>query len=43
MRRGAPLFGNDLLVAATARCHRGILVSRDTIFSMVPGLAVEAY
>lgn len=43
MRRGVPLVGNDLLVAATARHHRGILVSRDSVFSMVPGLAVEAY
>jgi tRNA(fMet)-specific endonuclease VapC len=43
MRRGAPLVGNDLLVAATARHHRGILVSRDSVFSLVPGLAVEAY
>jgi predicted nucleic acid-binding protein len=43
MRRGAPLVGNDLLVAATVRQHRGILVSRDVVFSMVPGLAVEAY
>jgi predicted nucleic acid-binding protein len=43
MRRGSPLVGNDLLVAATSRSHRGILVSRDTVFSNVPGLAVEAY
>ncbi|MGB6501353.1 MAG: PIN domain-containing protein [Thermoplasmata archaeon] len=43
MRRGAPLVGNDLLVAATARHHRGILVSRDAVFSGVPGLAVEVY
>jgi tRNA(fMet)-specific endonuclease VapC len=43
MRRGAPLVGNDLLVAATASCHRGILVSRDSVFSMAPGLAVESY
>jgi tRNA(fMet)-specific endonuclease VapC len=43
MRRGTPLVGNNLLVAATARQHRGILVSRDGVFSMVPGLAVEAY
>lgn len=43
MRRGAPLGGNDLLVAATARSHQGILVSRDAVFAMVPGLAVEPY
>lgn len=43
LRRGSPLVGNDLLVAATARYHRGILVSRDDAFSKIPGLAVEAY
>jgi predicted nucleic acid-binding protein len=43
LRRGAPLAGIDLLVAATARHHQGVLVSRDSIFSQVPGLAVEAY
>lgn len=43
LRRGAPIAGNDLLVAATARHHRGILVSRDGVFSHVAGLAVEAY
>jgi tRNA(fMet)-specific endonuclease VapC len=43
LRRGSPLVGLDLLVAATARHHRGILVSRDGAFSRVPGLAVETY
>jgi tRNA(fMet)-specific endonuclease VapC len=43
MRRGSPLFGDDLLVAATARCHGGILVSRDKAFSSAPGLVVESY
>ena len=43
LHRGLPLAGNDLLIAATARHHRGILVSRDAAFSQVPGLAVEAY
>lgn len=43
LRRGSPLLGVDLLVAATARVHRGILVSRDNIFSGVPGLALENY
>lgn len=42
-RRGAPLPGNDLLIAATARHHRGVLVSRDRIFQGVPGLALESY
>ncbi len=40
---GTPLVGVDLLVAATARHHRGILVTRDRVFSRVAGLAVEAY
>lgn len=43
LHRGSPLAGIDLLVAATARHHRGILVSKDNVFSSVPGLAVEAY
>ena len=43
LRRGAPIAGNDLLVAATARHRGGILVSRDGVFSQVPGLAVETY
>ena len=42
-RRGSPLSGIDLLVAATSRHHRGILVTRDSVFSQVAGLAVEAY
>jgi predicted nucleic acid-binding protein len=41
--RDAPLVGYDLLVAATVRHHRGILVSRYSVLSMVPGLAVEVY
>lgn len=43
LRHGVPLVGNDLLVAATARVHRESLVRRDSVFSMVPGLAVEPY
>ena len=43
LRRGTPIAGNDLLVAATARHRGGILVSRDGVFSQVPGLAVETY
>jgi len=43
LRRGSPLAGNDLLVAATARQQRGVLVSRDGVFSGIPGLAVESY
>lgn len=43
LRRGSPLSGIDLLVAATSRHHRGILVTRDGVFSQVAGLAVEPY
>jgi tRNA(fMet)-specific endonuclease VapC len=43
LRRGTPIAGNDLLVAATARHRGGILVSRDAVFSQVAGLAMEAY
>ena len=43
LRRGSPLLGVDLLIAASARFHRGILISRDAIFSGVPGLAIENY
>lgn len=42
-RRGTPFLGIDLLVAATAQCHRKVLVTRDAAFSRVPGLAVESY
>ena len=43
LKSGTPLSGIDLLVAATSRHHRGILVTRDTVFSQVVGLAVESY
>jgi predicted nucleic acid-binding protein len=39
LRRGTPIAGSDLLVAATARHRGGILVSRDGVFSQVPSLA----
>jgi predicted nucleic acid-binding protein len=42
LRRGSPVVGLYLLVAATARHPRGILVSRDGVFSKVADLAVEA-
>lgn len=43
LRRGSPIRGHDLLVAATARHHRAILVTRDGVFAGVSGLAVESY
>ena len=43
LRRGARASGEDLLIAATARLNRKVLLTRDTGFSGMPGLAVEAY
>lgn len=43
LRQGTPISDIDLVVAPTARYHRGFLVTRDSVFSQVAGLAVEAY
>lgn len=43
LRRGARLSAVDLLIAATAEVHASVLLTRDTDFSSVPGLAVETY
>ena len=43
LRRGVTVTTLDLLIAAAARLHQRILVTRDTAFSRIPGLAVEAY
>jgi predicted nucleic acid-binding protein len=43
MRRGTPISVIDLLIAATARVNQGILVTRDSSFGRIPGLAVETY
>ncbi len=43
LRRGAAVPMVDLLIAATARFHGGILVSRDLAFGRIAGLAVETY
>lgn len=43
LRRGAAVPMVDLLIAAAARFHRGVLVSRDTSFGRIAGLAVETY
>ncbi len=39
--RGLSLDDNDLWIAATAMTHGFIVVTRDQIFSKVPGLQVE--
>lgn len=43
LRRGARPASADLLIAATARLHRKILLTRDKGFAAIPGLAVETY
>lgn len=43
LQRGTAVSIVDLLIAATVRANRGILVTRDTAFGQIPGLAVEAY
>jgi len=42
-RRGTPVGNLDLLVGAIAKHHHGILLTRDTDFSRIPGIMVEAY
>lgn len=43
LRRGQGLPTTDLLIAASARLRGQILVTRDTDFARIPGLAVEGY
>ena len=43
LRRGLGLPTTDLLIAAAARLHGQILVTRDADFARIPGLAVEGY
>jgi len=43
LRRGRGLATTGLLIAAAARLHRHVLVTRDADFQRVPGLAVETY
>jgi len=43
LRRGSAMSVVDLLIAATARANQGILVTRDSAFGRIPGLAVETY
>ncbi len=43
LRRGHSLPTTDLLIAAAARLHQHILVTRDEDFQRIPGLAVEGY
>ena len=43
LRRGSKVATVDLLIAAAATLHQHILVTRDAVFSRIPGLAVESY
>lgn len=43
LRRGQGLPTTDLLIAAAARLSGQILVTRDTDFARIPGLAIEGY
>jgi predicted nucleic acid-binding protein len=42
-RRGTPVGNIDLLIAATAKGHHAILLTRDEDFSRIPELMVENY
>ncbi len=41
--RGEHPAAADLLIAASVRLHRKVLLTRDKGFSSIPGLAVETY
>jgi len=43
MRRGIRPSAADLLIAASVRVHRKVLLTRDRGFAAIPGLAVETY
>jgi len=43
LKRGQSLPTTDLLIAAAARLHGQVLLTRDTDFARIPGLAVESY
>jgi predicted nucleic acid-binding protein len=43
LRRGHPLATTDLLIAAAAKHHGHVLVTRDDDFHGIPGLALEGY
>ncbi len=43
LRRGTTVGTVDLLIAAAARLHQGVLVTRDAAFGRIAGLAVETY
>ena len=43
IRRGVRPSAADLLIAASVRVHRKVLLTRDRGFAAIPGLAVETY
>jgi len=43
LKRGAAVGFADLLIAATAKVNGRVIVSRDGVFTRIPGIAVESY
>jgi len=43
VRRGQTVGTMDLLVAATARHHRAVVLTRDPDFARIPGVSTETY
>lgn len=43
IKRGSTVPNTDLLIAACARVHHLPLVTRDSDFNRIPGLALETY
>jgi predicted nucleic acid-binding protein len=43
VRRGTAVGTMDLIIAATAKRSGAVIVSRDTDFAKIPGVAVETY
>ncbi|NNN17878.1 MAG: type II toxin-antitoxin system VapC family toxin [Thermoplasmata archaeon] len=42
-RRGSSVGSLDLIVAAVAKHHRATILTKDSDFSRIPGIAVETY
>lgn len=43
LRRGLSVSLVDLLIAAASKLSGSVLVTRDTIFAQIPGIAIETY
>jgi tRNA(fMet)-specific endonuclease VapC len=42
-KKGVSIGDFDEVIAATALCHDGVLITRDDHFSQVPGIEVVGY